>query len=60
MGWLSGDALCVVYSHSVWCCMMQKGPSGAGTISPGQEMTAISQDAGDWAFCSALDSCRQR
>ena len=53
MGWLSGDALCVVYSHSV-VLYDAKGAERGRYDFPGQEMTAISQDAG------GLDSCRQR
>lgn len=45
MGWLSGDALCVVYSHSV-VLYDAKGAERGRYDFPGQEMTAISQDAG--------------
>ena len=38
---------CAWYTAIVWCCMMQKGPSRGRYDFPGQEITAISQDAGE-------------
>ena len=45
MGWLSGDTLCVVYSHSVVLYDTKGAERGRYDFS-GQELTAVSQDAG--------------
>lgn len=49
MGWMTGDTLCVVYSHSI-VLYDTKGAERARYDFPGQEVAAVSQDTGGLAL----------